>query len=432
MHAPNNAIADFLLAAKRAEIASLNQLVTSCELVTRVNDLIHELQRERGLSNVFLQSEGKRFRAQRSQQIENSRGAEAKLRHYLQRLDTENGPLSGNARLFNNIAYVLHGLDDLPSLRQTTDQQELQATESTRALSNLMSGLLAVVFEAADISGDPELTRALVALFNFMQGKEYAGQERAWGAIGFAAGSFEQTQLERLVHLQDSQSRCFEVFAEFALPGQVASWQQIEQDEATQELDRLRKLINRAGSGAGLPSDISEVWYDLATRRIDHMQTVERGLSAALSQLSRHRVRQACQELQQHRDTLQLLASLREPSGSPLTRVTADDSAYGETSSAAGSARPELVRSLYAMIKGQSERLQHMNDELTEARQALRDRKRIERAKGLLMQQHGLSEEQAYRLMQQTAMNANKPLIDVAKLVIGDADLGHEPLQGKN
>ena len=52
----------------------------------------------------------------------------------------------------------------------------------------------------------------MVALFNFMQGKEYAGQERAWGAIGFAAGEFEPQQLERLAGLLDSQHHCFEIF----------------------------------------------------------------------------------------------------------------------------------------------------------------------------------------------------------------------------
>ncbi len=421
MHTPNNATAQFLLAAKRAEITSLNQLVASCELVTRVNDLIHELQRERGLSNLFLQSGGQRSRQPRTEQIERSRLAEEQLREYLLKLDTEAGPLSGSARLFNNIAYVLHGLDELQAQREATDRQQLKATESTASLSDLVSGLLTVVFEAADISGDPDLTRSLVALFNFMQGKEYAGQERAWGAMGFAAGHFEPSQLERLAHLRDSQSRCFELFLQFAEPEQVAGWQALEQDDATAELTRLREVIGRVKAGAGLPPDISEVWYDLCTRRIDAMQTLERQLSAALSQLSSHRMRQACEQLQLQHDRLQLLTSMPGPTASPLSQMLEDE----DSGTASGMASEHgLVRSLYDMIKAQSERLQSVNDELTEAREALRDRKRIERAKGLLMQRKGLSEEQAYRTMQQTAMAANKRLIDVARLVIDDFGKG--------
>lgn len=35
--------------------------------------------------------------------------------------------------------------------------------------------------EAADVAADPAVSRLLVALFNLMQGKEFAGQERADG-----------------------------------------------------------------------------------------------------------------------------------------------------------------------------------------------------------------------------------------------------------
>ena len=51
--------------------------------------------------------------------------------------------------------------------------------------------LLAVGFEAADTAADPETSRALIALVNFAQGKEYAGQERATaGAALVAAASW--------------------------------------------------------------------------------------------------------------------------------------------------------------------------------------------------------------------------------------------------
>ena len=42
---------DFLLAAHRAEIDTLQHLQLNCDLVIRASELIHELQRERGLSN---------------------------------------------------------------------------------------------------------------------------------------------------------------------------------------------------------------------------------------------------------------------------------------------------------------------------------------------------------------------------------------------
>jgi len=48
----------------------------------------------------------------------------------------------------------------------------------------------------------------------------------------------------------------------------------------------------------------------------------------------------------------------------------------------------------------------------------LEARKLIERAKGLLMEQRKLTEEQAYTLIKKTSMNMRKPMVDVAQAII--------------
>lgn len=412
----------FFLAAKRAEIASLRQLMASCELVDRVSNLIHELQRERGLSNLFLASGGQRFCRQRIEQIPCSRRVEADLRACLQQLDIDTGQRIGSARLFNNIAYVLHGLDGLPGLRAEIDTRAPSATDSTLAFSRLIAGLLSVIFEAADTSDDPEITRALVAMFNFMQGKEYAGQERAWAVIGFAAGRFEAEQLQRLADLIESQRHSFDTFERFAQPAQSADWQALESGEVARELARLRQVIARIEPGTDLSSAFSEVWYEVTTQRIDHMQLLERRLSDALLELSRQRLRQANRELKKHHDSLELIASLHEPDASPLTTLLDPDRLNTAALGEAGSVDPGWVRSIYGLVQQQAEGLRRMSHELAEVRRALYERKRLERAKGLLMQHHGLTEEQAYRTLQQTSMALNRRLIEIAEQVIADID----------
>ena len=253
-----------------------------------------------------------------------------------------------------------------------------------------------------------------------MEGKEYAGQERAWGAIGFAAGEFQPEQLERLGSLLDSQQHCFDIFVQFAQPVQVDGWREIENADATRELQRLRAMLARMAAGEALPSAISEVWYELTTQRIDAMQRLERQLSETLSSLSTQRLRQAQKDLQKQHDHLQILAQLKEPAASPLARVYSGSDAADEPFLGEG-AKPEIVRSLYDLVKGQETRLQRISDELSEARKTLTERKRIERAKGLLMQYQGVSEEQAYALLRQSAMQSNRQLIDVAESVIAGA-----------
>jgi two-component system, response regulator / RNA-binding antiterminator len=64
-----------------------------------------------------------------------------------------------------------------------------------------------------------------------------------------------------------------------------------------------------------------------------------------------------------------------------------------------------------------------LQDELDRAKSALEDRKTIDRAKGVLMQVKGLSEEQAYAMLRKTAMNEKRKIADVAQAVITASEL---------
>lgn len=67
--------------------------------------------------------------------------------------------------------------------------------------------------------------------------------------------------------------------------------------------------------------------------------------------------------------------------------------------------------------------MRQMRSELDAAKQALEDRKTIERAKGILMRQRGMSEDAAYKLLRQTAMGQGRKIIDVAHALVTAAEL---------
>ncbi len=64
-----------------------------------------------------------------------------------------------------------------------------------------------------------------------------------------------------------------------------------------------------------------------------------------------------------------------------------------------------------------------MRVELDSARRSLADRKRIDRAKGILMQRRGISEDAAYHSLRKLAMERNQKIGDVADSVITAAEL---------
>ena len=66
---------------------------------------------------------------------------------------------------------------------------------------------------------------------------------------------------------------------------------------------------------------------------------------------------------------------------------------------------------------------QQLEQALDKARSELAERKRIERAKVIVMAQRGLGEEEAYRLLRRAAMDQKKRLAEIAEAVIAAAEL---------
>lgn len=398
----------FFIAARECEVSELEHLAVASGLVSLLGRLIHALQRERGTSNVFLVSRGGHFAGQREAQAAECVRLECELRAHLDTLYTDAACASNGARLFSRIAVALHALDTLPALRERVAAQALSAEAATAAFIRLIAGLLAVVFEAADSATDPEISRALVAMFNFMQGKEFSGQERAIGAAAFASGRADPARMQQWPHLIELQERCFQVFADFSDAAVREAWHRSRDADADATLERLRRTALMPRPGDPLDSGLSLLWYDCCTRRIDVMRTLEDLLAARLRQLCERKIAQAHGGLRDQQAALDGLLQQQVD-----RRESDGPTAYG----------PQLERSILEMMQAQSRRLQTMSDELDSVRAALNERKVVERAKGLLMAHRHLSEEEAHKTLRQMAMNQGRKLTDIAEAVLAMAEL---------
>jgi response regulator NasT len=64
------------------------------------------------------------------------------------------------------------------------------------------------------------------------------------------------------------------------------------------------------------------------------------------------------------------------------------------------------------------EQFEELRREAADLRQALEDRKVIERAKGVLMKRGGLDEQEAFRRLQKTASEKSRKLIEIAHMIL--------------
>ena len=408
-----------LQAAKQAELGALKQLQINCNLVTLTTRLIHEMQRERALSVTFLVSRGQRFTDQREQAILGCDTAKQEFCSTLLQLPTDTA--SPNAvRLLNSLAFVLQELNELPSVRADISNGSIEATTTTRFYNRIIAGLLTIAFETTDISTDEDINSDLIALFNFMQGKEYAGQERAWGLIGFAAGAFSQAIKSRIARLRQAQQSCFEIFEQFAQIPPANQWQALENGSDAEEVKRLRQMIDRYRSGDSLPTTLSEIWYDIASRRIDEMQSIELKIEKNLLHLCDTKIHTAKNSPQQSDNSDQI----PEPPMSVLSSLEhIDKGTASDSCTVMPGINTRLAQSVSGLLQQQAFQMQHINDELAQARQALDERKQVDKAKGILMNTRHLTEDEAYKYLRRSAMDNNQRIIDVANNVIRFAEM---------
>lgn len=85
--------------------------------------------------------------------------------------------------------------------------------------------------------------------------------------------------------------------------------------------------------------------------------------------------------------------------------------------------KKERVKPILEMAVSRFNAFSRLQRELADAKSALEERKIIDRAKGILMKMRGLSEEEAFSLLRQTAMNEKKKIAEIAQSVVTAAGL---------
>jgi two-component system, response regulator / RNA-binding antiterminator len=85
--------------------------------------------------------------------------------------------------------------------------------------------------------------------------------------------------------------------------------------------------------------------------------------------------------------------------------------------------KKERIKNILDLCISRFNAFSRLQEELDRTRNALSERKTIDRAKGILMQVKDISEADAYALLRKTAMNENKKIADVAQSVVTAAEL---------
>ena len=234
--------------------------------------LIYELQRERGMSAGFISTKGQSFAdALRTQRQASDRelagwqkqGGEFRTGAGKVSEDIEKAQVSAWVRLARSPASR--------SRRLRSRRRRPPNSTATRSQPCFRSSTVwatcrttAVLFEQS------------IALAAHVRRKEFAGQERATGSVGFGSGEFAQPVYLNFLRLKTIQDLQAALFRRNAKPDQVAFVEGMVKGPVVEELTRLRDI------GAAAPFNPAAVktvagpqWFEVATKYIDILKVVE-------------------------------------------------------------------------------------------------------------------------------------------------------------
>ena len=131
------------------------------------------------------------------------------------------------------------------------------------------------------------------------------------------------------------------------------------------------------------------------------------------------------------RDALEHVVMATRDERRPIVMFTNDeDTSHVKDAVAAGVSAyivaglaPQRIRPILDVAMARFQHEQALRAERADAKSELKDRKVIDRAKGLLMQRQGLTEQAAYEKLCKTAMDKGLKLVDVAQRMLDVMDL---------
>ena len=239
------------------------------ELSVVYSELVHELQKERGMSAVFLGSKGSKFGNKLKSQRQNTDQKSIKKTKFWQESNlTINSIVQLNAS-------IEQALQKIASIRQQVDAQSIPFGEALAYYTQLNKELLSVVILNAEISSDALVTKDTIAYYNFLQGKERAGIERAVLSNTFAKQAFGSGMFVKFITLVSEQNTYFDNFKSFSNTDNKRFFNEQLDHSAVKEVGKMRAIANTKQNDFGVEA---EYWFAQSTARIGQLKKIENQL----------------------------------------------------------------------------------------------------------------------------------------------------------
>lgn len=245
-------------------------------LVQSLSQVVHEQQKERGATSIFLSSRGAQFGPELEKQRQLTDIATEDL---TQKLATIKLP-KGDDRVSNYLEEIQTGITRRPEIRRQVDRQTLKVGDALDYYTHLNAAMLHEIAAVGALSHDADIIQMVTGFDALLEAKERAGLERAIGSGGFAIGHFDTERLLTLQRLNSQQEMGINFFETIALPEQAELVSQINESEAARDVNRMRAIAFAYPETGNLQGITSEDFFAATTARIGALKAAENDIVA--------------------------------------------------------------------------------------------------------------------------------------------------------
>lgn len=248
----------------------MRTITTVTQLAQNAGRVIHELQKERGLSAGYLGSKGQQFHTELTAQYSVSAKAIAQLTQALGQFPQQ----SANNDIRQALERFQQHQQGLEAFRQQIQTQSVTGTESLAWYSAIINDLLNVVGGISQLTDNGSIVNQLAAYYSVLSAKEETGIERALMSNVFSADRFTSEQFRQLNDVVGKQQAWLAATRAFSTPEVLEKLTaQLQTPQATQALALRQQAIERVATGnfGVAPAD----WFNAQTARINSLKTVE-------------------------------------------------------------------------------------------------------------------------------------------------------------
>jgi len=260
------------------ELRQAEQIAAIERSAIAVSNVVHELQKERGLSAGFIGSKGARFAAELTSQRDLTDRFHKELTQQVAGLAPDALPAKLRQALDDGVA----NLGKLADSRQKITAQEFTGPQSFGFYTNAIDRLLAMLGMATAVTDEAGIAKHMMAYVMFINAKEQAGRERATVNGALAANVALSIPLfQRLQTIVTAQDTYLATYRTLAGADALAKLDALLADKPALETKRVRDLVVAKALEGEFGVEPGH-WFATITAKIDAMKVFEDDVAHAL------------------------------------------------------------------------------------------------------------------------------------------------------